>query len=726
MNKKDDKLPNLEIVLADDFLTLSGVGVDVAPALLSGHVVLNLAESTSLKNITLDFRGKARLPPPQNEAISLNNSGLTYLVCSHEWSFLEGERKHAHTLKAGRHLFPFQLRIGGSLPSSIATAVLGGASVAYKLRAVAARPGLASNLTAQLPVALTRSFAPEALEYQQSLEIENTWPEKLMYSIMIPHKAWAAGDTLSAVVKFSPLAKGVRVLTVQTHVNETVKLYAKVGWQEHTKAVAIAKHEIQNGRAVAVDPRPRAPSWHSRSTPSTPGSMTPALGSGHISPPIHTPYGVPQSSGSTSSYFEPIGDTSSAAEAGPSSARPAPAPASSSPNAAGSSSSDPEHFATHDDFELSEEDVVTQLDVLIPPSTTPTHSLEPIVVTHRVRWSILIKNLDGHTSELRCSLPLHVLDPRLIDDARAATAQTRRLLLGGTATPEDQLVDQDLELPSYSSHVRDRVANMYLPTQAVMRVTNPWVQQGVSPVQLDPHHPSPPGAAADPHALEASHLPSALPPTAAGLDYVNSELLLSLSADAPPALDAALAPPTDERYTYPETLPPTRAPSPDLALSRRSSGSRSGTSTPAEAPPGSTYVHDHSAAARGLHGLFNTSMKPFTSLLPFHHHNHNHHAHHHAHHAARPASATGTRGQPPVQVVPPVLNTPHSALHRAFTEVPDYGIASRGCPGGSESAPGDRLFIDVDTNLIETSSSLCSSKSYAQLHNLPHYTHRLH
>ena len=54
-------------------------------------------------------------------------------ICTHDWSFLEGEKRHSHTLKAGRHLFPFQLQLGGSLPSSIATTTHGGVSQPWKV-----------------------------------------------------------------------------------------------------------------------------------------------------------------------------------------------------------------------------------------------------------------------------------------------------------------------------------------------------------------------------------------------------------------------------------------------------------------------------------------------------------------------------------------------------------------------------------------------------------------
>lgn len=54
----------LEVLLDSDCLFLKGTGVDVEPVRLSGHVALYLTESTSIKEITLNFKGKARLPVP--------------------------------------------------------------------------------------------------------------------------------------------------------------------------------------------------------------------------------------------------------------------------------------------------------------------------------------------------------------------------------------------------------------------------------------------------------------------------------------------------------------------------------------------------------------------------------------------------------------------------------------------------------------------------------------
>lgn len=585
---------------------------------------------------------------------------MTYTLCSHEWSFLEGEKKRSHTLKAGRHLFPFQLHVGGSLPSTLYTDAYGGASVEYKLRAIATRPGFAHNLHTQRVITLLRSFAPEAIEYQQSLEIENTWPEKLMYSIVVPHKAWAAGDNLTAIVKLSPLAKGVRVLSVITTLNETIKTFTRTGRQESTKALIEVKHEFRNGQAVCVvhpanpdqDNSPRSRSRaHSAAAAASSSTLLQSTDHAQRPPPSIIPTSL------SGDYYP---------ESGPSTST---QPRTGVPLAVG--------------FELSDGDIATKLDISLPTFTTPTHTLEPITASHRIRWNILIGNLDGHTSELRCSLPLHILDGRLFDEANSATAATRQLLLGGPEIPEEQ--DPDNVLPSYPSHIRDRVANVYLPDQAALRVTNPWLQHGISPVQQprdrddtadhDGRLSSPTSGSGTHTPLEAYYVPSALGHTHGGdpgLEYVNSELLLSLSQNAPPPV--VVESPSSRPSSSRASRAPSRAPSPDRERevhSRRSSGELAT----------STFVHESSSASRNLHGVFHATMKPLTSLsssvIP---------TRYHAQHTHMPTHSAHQQHAHPLQqqMMTPrtVPVTSHSQLHRVFTEVPDYSISSRGFLGG--------------------------------------------
>lgn len=54
--------PTLDIIVIDDVLCLQGTGREVEPALLSGNVALYLPEDTDIKDITLNFRCKVKLP----------------------------------------------------------------------------------------------------------------------------------------------------------------------------------------------------------------------------------------------------------------------------------------------------------------------------------------------------------------------------------------------------------------------------------------------------------------------------------------------------------------------------------------------------------------------------------------------------------------------------------------------------------------------------------------
>ena len=604
-----------------------------------------------------------------------NSTSLSYTVCSHDWSFLEGDKKHSRTLKEGRHVFPFQLRIGGSLPSSITTLESGGASVSYRLRAQATRPGLNHNLQATVPVHIIRSLSQEALEYQQTLEIENTWPEKLMYSIMLPHKAWAAGDTLVALVKFSPLSKGISIIRVASSLHETTSIYGRSGSQDHVRMVTNVNQAIVNGRAVIPDGEPVS---------------------------------QPGRSGPTSSL-----DGSRARE-GPI-----------------------EMDGTlHDN-----NDVVTTLTMPLPSTITPTHGVEPIVTSHRVRWSIIIANPDGHTSELRCSLPVHILDFRLLQEAKRHTASTRRLLGGPEISISED--DDDMELPSYSLHVRDRVASVALQDISSVGFSNNSTASG-SGTPLTPDatvalscgirsgHSTP----LEPNEFsQLPHIPASGDNTS--LEWITSELL-SQQRQLPHQPSRGTRCRTSYYVPYEHTdsdasPPASRAPSrptsrrSSLALSRSTSPESHGTSGVTSSGPrhgfavsdsngsSSTSHPRDGPGARNLHGLLKATMKPFTSItqsltrssalhgnlvdLPDHQG------------GARPKS---TKPQslpfPPSPVdptsnrqssqhqqqlrIPTLMPRPSSAVSspspadlaffvpRVLTEVPDYDAASRGFMGG--------------------------------------------
>ncbi|KAJ7173605.1 hypothetical protein C8R46DRAFT_1255923 [Mycena filopes] len=613
--EEDEPSQRMEIVLDHEYLFLPGTGVDVEPARLSGNIVLHLNEPTTIRSITLQFRGKAYLPVPPQDSSSSSNPPSTYILCKHNWSFLEGQKKQSHTLKAGRHLFPFQLQVGGSLPCSIVTDAFGGASVTYKLRATAQRTGFSHNIGAVAPVYLIRSLGPTALEYQQTRDIEHLWSDKLMFSVAIPHTAWAAGDEFVALLKISPLVKGVGVLTVTTSLRETTKAFGRPG--SATRTVASVTHEIVGGKAVEAK-EPAEKGKHSL-----------------LSLPLRTSASM------------------SVPEAGPSNSN------ASSSNASDSNPpSDPAQ---------GENDVVTSLPMRIPSHLTPSHELEPIEITHKIHWSVIVTNVDGHLSELYCSLPITLLDSQLLNEARAHTKLARQLLVGG---PEVRPEPQDTnELPSYVSHVRDRVANMFLSEGNTMRVTNPWIQSGVSPILVEGGKQKP--ANARPLELFSDTNPRYEPDPERPLflDWVNAELLISHGSTRMPSSFPPASPPAEDALAAAD-CDGTRTPG--------TPGADHPTTPPTPAADGiATYTHA-SNATRALPGLFVAQMEPASALT-------------HPHWlTARPdpkdARVSGTSaGDVQRRVREVTVPKPQAGsvlLHRAFTEVPDYEVALRGFLGG--------------------------------------------
>lgn len=85
--------------------------------------------------------------------------------------------------------------------------------------------------------------------------------------------------------------------------------------------------------------------------------------------------------------------------------------------------------------------------------------LDPIVVRHKIGWSITLSNLDGHSSDLYCGFPIHILHPGLLEESRSASQPARAILFPNTEVTEAPPV-----LPSYVSHIQDRIANALDPT----------------------------------------------------------------------------------------------------------------------------------------------------------------------------------------------------------------------------------------------------------------------
>ncbi|GAA5972647.1 hypothetical protein JCM8115_006459 [Rhodotorula mucilaginosa] len=457
----------LEIHLESPDIVLRGfTGDEFEPATLNGQVVLNLVQPTDLKEVSLVFTGTAR--------ISWRDSSThhhEHPLFFHDFNFLnpsshtnreDARREHhqVHTLKAGRHVFPFSLTIPGSLPASLRT-YTGTGVIEYKLKALAQRPGFtAADWKSRKIVRISRSFGADAVEFNQTLEIENTWPGKVMYSFTLPHKAFAAGDTIPVAVKFSPLAKGVSIVSLITTIREHTTVYSKSSSHSEARDATTVKYSFIDNVSGTPSATPSGTSTPARlmgstaslssmgglATPTTPGFNSPFHGGARTPASERNGDGYPflQSRNGRRARFQLGADeededhqnpTQASTEAGP---------------------------VEEDDGQDTEVDVV--VDVQVPVWTAPSHAVHPVFVNHKIKWSAFIKNPDGHVSELRCALPIHILASCLQEEARLASAGSRNLLFGPSGALAHSDVPQ-VDLPSYQDHIMDRVANAETATQ---------------------------------------------------------------------------------------------------------------------------------------------------------------------------------------------------------------------------------------------------------------------
>ncbi|CAE6480515.1 unnamed protein product [Rhizoctonia solani] len=680
----------LEIVLPSEEIVFRGVGQDVEGALLSGHLVLNLTEATNIREITLQLTGKVRIQV--HDSSHARQGHHSHVFYTHDWSFLEGERNHKHTIKAGQHVFPFQVQLPNTLPVSCRT-YPGSASVAYKLRATAVRSAFSANFHAFRSLHIMRSFSPEAMEYNQTLEIENTWPGKIMYSFVVPHKAFAAGVDIPILVKFQPMAKGVTVQSIVTSIKE----YTSVRWRgmqhQETRTVSTTRHVIRNGRAVRAD------------QPTETDSTTPLRSRSGSHMNVFNGHGRNDTTASASTNGDAIGHAISrlhavssgvAMAAGISSAV---RPASASGSAEGQ---DTQPIASTSrltdspgeeivDQEAGDEEVDTSLHITLPESASPTSTIEPILSLYKVKFSVIISNLDGHTSELRCALPIHVMDSRLAEEVRLATNATHNLLFGSENAEESQNID----LPSYQAHVLDRiaVADVSQPTRTVSnplsRASSSANLAGMITGTLDgSHNHSNPGGyfSSRSGATPGASIPNS-PGPAVPLDAVDSELLLSLGTQPSGPSSSSNTPPESRRESRTGSRIHSRA------------GSRAGSRANSRANSPERGQHSHGGIdghklAGALHsnraGFFHlpSAMKPFTPFTKTRNaFSSNHSGSHSSAHATTPGSASGTHTPASFHANGSGSHTPdEDATSNAnvdpLARVPDYSVASRGFLGG--------------------------------------------
>ena len=160
----------------------------------------------------------------------------TTTILEHRWAPFIGTHGKSMTLPAGNYEWPFEYMLPGNMAESVEG--IPEASITYKLRATVGRGKLAYDLHANKHLRIIRTLEPGALEFLHAMSVENIWPNKVDYSIIIPQKAVVFGGLVTMEMRFTPLLKGLELGDITARLMEVRECYVQgsssgYGTREH-------------------------------------------------------------------------------------------------------------------------------------------------------------------------------------------------------------------------------------------------------------------------------------------------------------------------------------------------------------------------------------------------------------------------------------------------------------------------------------------------------------
>jgi hypothetical protein len=142
----------------------------------------------------------------------------TTTILEHRWAPFVGSHGKSMTLPAGNYEWPFEFTLPGDTAESVEG--IPEASITYRLKATVSRGKLAHDIHKYKPLRIIRTLEPGALELLHAMSVENIWPNKVDYSIVIPQKAVVFGGFITLEMRLSPLLKGLELGEVMARMIE--------------------------------------------------------------------------------------------------------------------------------------------------------------------------------------------------------------------------------------------------------------------------------------------------------------------------------------------------------------------------------------------------------------------------------------------------------------------------------------------------------------------------
>ncbi|RKF53276.1 putative HECT-type ubiquitin ligase-interacting protein creD [Golovinomyces cichoracearum] len=227
-----------EIRLTKDVIVLQGDQDEAPSQILSGVVVLCLHQILKVESIYLKMSGQLKISFPDKKN-NVDSDGNVHVekcceIFSHRWAPFVGtsgggsssssssSTSRGSILHPGNYEWPFELIIPGTMAESVHG--LRETYILYKLKARVARGKLAHDLLAWKSVRIIRTLESADADLTHPLYVENVWPNKVEYSVMVPQKAVIFGTAVDVEMRFTILLKGLRIGEIKCQIVEIVEL----------------------------------------------------------------------------------------------------------------------------------------------------------------------------------------------------------------------------------------------------------------------------------------------------------------------------------------------------------------------------------------------------------------------------------------------------------------------------------------------------------------------
>ncbi|OTA56248.1 beta-arrestin protein [Hypoxylon sp. EC38] len=202
-----------EIRLENDFIVFRGNEHEASGQLLKGVLVLCLREPLKVEDVHLRLMGNCRIAwvDGRQTPSGIHNQKVdrTTTILRHTWPPFVGETTHHNTLAPGNYEWPFEYLLPGDTAESVEGLYQTG--ITYFLKATISRGKLAKNIHAYKRFRIIRTLEPAALEFNHAMSVENIWPNKIEYSVVVPQKAVVFGSNIPLEMRFTPLLKGLEM-----------------------------------------------------------------------------------------------------------------------------------------------------------------------------------------------------------------------------------------------------------------------------------------------------------------------------------------------------------------------------------------------------------------------------------------------------------------------------------------------------------------------------------